>query len=59
MCVLLTILKKGKKHLTECFLFLRHAGVGVNRCWGGDLVESSVFLSNALADSFNGDSAWE
>ena len=37
VCVLLTILKKGKKHLTECFLFLRHAGVGVNRCWGGDL----------------------
>ena len=30
-------LKKGKKHLSECFLFLRHAGVGVNRCWGGDL----------------------
>ena len=28
MCVFLTILKKGKKHLSECFLFLRHAGVG-------------------------------
>ena len=37
VCVFLTILKKGKKHLSECFLFLRHAGVGVNRCWGGDL----------------------
>ena len=32
--------------------------MGVDRCWGGDLVESSVFLSNALADSFNGESAW-
>ncbi len=59
MCVFLTILKKGKKHLSGCFLFLRHAGVGVNRRWGGDLVESSVFLSNALADSFNGGSVWE
>ena len=29
-----------------------------NRLWGGDLVEFSVFLSNALADSFNGESAW-
>ncbi len=25
---------------------------------GGDLVESFVFLSNALADSFNEESAW-
>ncbi len=24
-------------------LFLMHAGVGANRGWGGDLVESSVF----------------
>ena len=28
VCVFLTISKKGKKHLSECFLFLRHAGVG-------------------------------
>jgi hypothetical protein len=33
--------------------------VGVNRCWGGDLVESAVFLTNVLADIFNGESVWE
>ncbi len=59
MCVFLTIFKKGKKHLSECFLFLRHAGVGADRCWGGNLVEFSVFLPNDLADIFNGESAWE
>jgi hypothetical protein len=33
--------------------------VGVDRCWVGDLVESSVFLPNVLADIFNGESVWE
>jgi hypothetical protein len=33
--------------------------VGVDGCWGGDCVESSVFLPNALADIFNGESVWE
>jgi hypothetical protein len=33
--------------------------VGVSRCWGGDLVESSVFLSNVLTDMFNGESVWK
>ncbi len=33
--------------------------MGVDRWWGGDLEESSVFLPNALADIFNGESVWE
>ena len=58
MCVFLTISKKGKKHLSECFLFLRHAGVGGIDA-GVETVESSVFLPNVLADIFNGESVWE
>ena len=58
MCVLLTILKKGKKHLSDCFLFLRHAGMGQIDT-GVGILESSVFLSNDLADIFNGESVWE
>ena len=54
----LTISKKGKKHLSECFLFLRHAGVGGIDV-GVETVESSVFLPNVLADIFNGESVWE
>ena len=34
VCVFLTILKKGKKHLSECFLFLRHAGGGGEQMLG-------------------------
>jgi hypothetical protein len=33
--------------------------VGINRGWGGDLGESSVFIPNVLADIFNGVSVWE
>jgi hypothetical protein len=58
VCVFLTISKKGKKHLSECFLFLRHAGVGGIDV-GVETVESSVFLPNVLADIFNGESVWE
>ena len=59
MCVFLTILKKGKKHLSECFLFLRHAGVGQIDA-GVEISRNLLFsLPNVVADIFNGESVWE
>ncbi len=59
VCVFLTILKKGKKHLSECFLFLRHAGVGQIDA-GVEISRNLLFsLPNVLADIFNGKSVWE
>ena len=58
MCIFLTILRKGKKHcVVYMLLFLRHAGVGrVDQGW---ILESSVILSNDVADMCNRESVWE
>ncbi len=53
----LNYFREGEETLSECFLFLRHAGVGQIDT-GVGILESSVFLPNDLADIFNGESVW-
>ncbi len=69
MCVFLTISRRGKNFLaifkegeeTFCSLnvaFPEACRGGADRS-GGEILESSVILSNDVADMFNRESAWE
>ena len=50
----LNYFKEGKKHLSECFLFLRRAGVGELRLGWGILGNSLFFLPNVLVIALMG-----